>query len=514
MRSLRALLVAAVVLVPIAPTVRAQTEMETPGAAIATVRTELEEVVRLAEAGDASAARTRATRIYLDRYEAIEARWAGPGAPEVFVEGIGAGEMRFHALLAAEDGASQAEAARALIEHLTRLEQHVPAGLSQAAEAILVSADGRTEPATEEIRSVLAETRTARASWRNGEHAAALAVVEHAYLEGIETLEPRLPSDIVRALETTIHLRLRPALVEEDDAGAGAGFEALETSLLAADAHLEGGSTYGFVSFNAFVIIVREGLEAALLIAAILACLRAANARPEHARRIWIGVAAGVAASFGTWVVARSFIPVTGAGREWLEGVTALIAVGVLLYVSHWIFRKTYLHDWKRYLSQQVSRAIGTGSGLAMAGLAFAAVYREGFETVLFYQALLFDGGPGPVLAGFAPGFLLIVLVGFAIVKLGARLPLRAVFAVTNTILLYLAFVFLGKGLYNLQEAGVFSARPVGWLPDSELLRQFGGLYPVQQTLTAQALFLALLVTTWAIYRLRMARSTPASAGA
>jgi high-affinity iron transporter len=206
-------------------------------------------------------------------------------------------------------------------------------------------------------------------------------------------------------------------------------------------------------------------------------------------------------------------IPVTGAGREWLEGVTALVAVGVLLYVSHWIFRKTYLHDWKKYLSQQVNRAIGTGSGLAMAGLAFAAVYREGFETVLFYQALMFDGGPGPVLAGFAPGFLLIVLVGFAIVKLGARLPLRAVFAVTNAILLYLAFVFLGKGLYNLQEAGVFSPRPVGWLPDSELLRQFGGLYPVQQTLTAQGLFLALLVTTWAIYRLRMARTpTPASA--
>ena len=507
MQWLRALLATVAVLLLIASPVQAQDERETAGAAIAAVRTELEEVAGLAETGAASAARTRATRIYLDRYEAIEARWAGPGAPEAFVEGIVAGEKRFHALLAADDGASQAAAARSLMEHLAHLERNVPAGMRRTDAAALVTADGRTEPATEEIRAVLEETRTARASWQQGEHAAALAGVEHAYLEGIETIEPRLPSSIVRALESTIHLRLRPALAARDDAGAGAGFDALETSLLAADAHLEGGASYGFVTFNAFVIIVREGLEAALLIAAILACLRAANARPEHARRIWIGVAAGVAASFGTWVAARTFIPVTGAGREWLEGVTALVAVGVLLYVSHWIFRKTYLHDWKRYLSHQVNRAIGTGSGLAMAGLAFAAVYREGFETVLFYQALLFDGGPGPVLAGFAPGFLLIVLVGFAIVKLGARLPLRAVFAVTNTILLYLAFVFLGKGLYNLQEAGVFSARPVGWLPDSELLRQLGGLYPVQQTLTAQALFLAVLATTWAIYRLRMARS-------
>jgi high-affinity iron transporter len=97
------------------------------------------------------------------------------------------------------------------------------------------------------------------------------------------------------------------------------------------------------------------------------------------------------------------------------------------------------------------------------------------------------------------------MLIGFAIVRLGTRMPLRAVFAVTNAILLYLAFVFLGKGLYNLQEAGVFSPQPVAWLPDSELLRQFGGLYPMQQTLTAQALFLALLVTTWAVYRLKTA---------
>jgi high-affinity iron transporter len=513
MRWLRVVLATVAVLLLSTPSIRAQADSDRPGAAIAAVRTELEEVVRLAKAGSTEAARTRATRIYLDRYEAIEARWAGPGAPEIFVEGIGEGETRFHALLAADDGASMAAAARALTDHLAVLERNVPADLRVAADANVVVADGRTEPATEEIRSVLEETRTAEASWRSGQHAAALAGVEHAYLEGIETLEPRLPSNIVRALETTIHLRLRPALAKADDAGASAGFEALEAGLLAADAHLEGGSSYRFVSFNAFVIILREGLEAALLIAAILACLRAAKARPEHARRVWIGVAAGVAASFGTWLVARSFIPVTGAGREWLEGVTALVAVGVLLYVSHWIFRKTYLHDWKKYLSQQVNRAIGTGSGLAMAALAFAAVYREGFETVLFYQALLFDGGPGPVLAGFAPGFLIIVLVGFAIVKLGAHLPLRAVFSVTNAILLYLAFVFLGKGLYNLQEAGVFSPRPVGWLPDSELLRQFGGLYPVQQTLTAQALFLAVLVTTWAIYRLRMAR-TPAPASA
>jgi high-affinity iron transporter len=480
---------------------------QTAESALASTREALAEVVRLAELGRTDEARVQATRVYLDRYESIELRWTAPGSEPGFASAVTEGESLFHALLAANDGERQVEIARNLIDHLAGLERTVPAEPRDNAGAFLAvgPVDGRAEPATEVIRGLMDEVQVARDAWREGQHQTALAGVEHAYLEGIETLEPRLPSGVVRALETTIHLRLRPALATADDATAGSGFDALETTLLAADEHLEGGASYWFVSFNAFVIILREGLEAALLVAAILACLRAANARPEHSRRIWMGVAAGVAASFGTWVLARSIIPVTGAGREWLEGVTALVAVGVLLYVSHWIFRKTYIHDWKRYLSEQVNRAVGRGSGFAMAGLAFAAVYREGFETVLFYQALLFDGGPAPVLTGFAPGFLIIMLIGFAIVRLGTRMPLRAVFAVTNAILLYLAFVFLGKGLYNLQEAGVFSPQPVAWLPDSELLRQFGGLYPMQQTLTAQALFLALLVTTWAVYRLKTA---------
>jgi len=106
-------------------------------------------------------------------------------------------------------------------------------------------------------------------------------------------------------------------------------------------------------------------------------------------RAVGGGDALGIAASFATWGFAETLIPVSGGNRELLEGVTALLAVAVLVYVSNWIFHRSYIHHWKDYLQEKMDTALGTGSTLALPALAFAAVYREGFETVLFYQALL-----------------------------------------------------------------------------------------------------------------------------
>jgi high-affinity iron transporter len=287
-------------------------------------------------------------------------------------------------------------------------------------------------------------------------------------------------------------------------------FNALRAELLTVDEALESGAPFMFTAVNSFAIIVREGLEAVLLIGAILAYLSAIGAEKKHQRRIYMGVGAGIGGSVLTWVVARTLLPVTGASRELLEGVTALVAVGVLLYVSHWLFQKAYLHDWKQYLRERVGQAASSGSVLAMAGLAFAAVYREGFETVLFYQAMLYDAPPMAVLTGFVPGMLLILVVGFGIIRLGVKLPLRKVFGFTNAILVYLAFVFLGKGLYNLQESGMFSPLPLSWIPDSAALQQIFGLYPVAQTVIAQLALATMLIATWVIYVLRTPPATTA----
>jgi high-affinity iron transporter len=204
-----------------------------------------------------------------------------------------------------------------------------------------------------------------------------------------------------------------------------------------------------------------------------------------------------------TWLAARTFIPMSGGSRELMEGITALVAVAVLLYVSHWIFRRTYMGQWKNFLNSRVQKAVGAGSGLTLAGLSFAAVYREGFETVLFYEALIVDQPGTAVALGFGAGAAVIAAVGFAIIRAGLRLPLRLVFRATNAVLLFLSVAILGKGLYNLQEAGLFSPHPITWLPNSEFLRQVLGFYPLAETLLAQLALVTLVVVMYVIYRLR-----------
>ena len=467
---------------------------------LAAIRAGLAEAERSFAAGDVDQARGLVLQLYLDEFEPIEGWWGLGGryaTPELAVR-VAEGEAAFHLALAADATGLPAAAAR-LRDALGPIEQAArrPGVALTPAAAGGARADGPIVPPetrTAEISAIVSELERGRRAYHDGRREAALGAVEHAYLEGFEPLESRLPSDLVGRIERAIHLALRPAIragapVERVDAA----FASLYEDLTLADQRLSGGASFWFGAVNAFAIVFREGLEAVLLVGAMLAYLGRMGSGRRHQRQVYAGVAAGVVASFATWVVAATLVPVSGASRELVEGVTALIAVAVLLYVSHWMFQKTYIHDWKAYLEDHLGRAVTRGSALAMAGLAFAAVYREGFETVLFYQALMFDAGAAAVLAGFTPGILVIAGIGYGIVRLGLRLPLKRVFAVTGSVLLYLAFVFIGKGLYNLQEAGVFAPRPLPWIPDQEALRQLLGLYPLAQTVLAQAAFLVLI---------------------
>ena len=486
---------------------------------VAALDAALVEVGAAAAAGDVGGATSLAIRAYLDHMEPLEGFY-GEGAVHGVAgvaEKVTALESSFHALMQAREaaplGRRAAEMRSALGELLRTAES---AGVPMVAGSLAVvrvdAARAQGVASTEEIAAIVRELDGARAAYEAGDAATALRGVEQAYLEGFEVLEPLVPAAHVRRVESLVHLQLRPQLERGAEPEAVRGsFNALRAELLAVDEAIAGGTPFWFAAVNSFAIIVREGLEAVLLIGALLAYLSAMGAERKHRQRIYYGVAAGVGASLATWVLARTILPVTGANRELLEGVTALVAVAVLLYVSHWLFQKAYLHDWKQYLRDHVGRAVSTGSVFAMAGLSFAAVYREGFETVLFYQALLYDAPGGAVLAGFAPGLLLILVVGFAIIRMGLKLPLKKVFGVTNAILLYLAFVFLGKGIYNLQESGAFSPIPLSWIPDSAALQQVFGLYPVAQTVLAQLALATLLVGTWALYRRRAAVGTVAA---
>jgi high-affinity iron transporter len=185
-------------------------------------------------------------------------------------------------------------------------------------------------------------------------------------------------------------------------------------------------------------------------------------------------------------------ISISGAQREVIEGVTSLVAAAVLFYVSYWLISKIEVRVWKQYIQGKVERALSKGSVIALASVSFFAVYREAFETVLFYQALWFqsENSRTAVLWGLTAGALLLVVLFYVIFKLALRIPLKYFFSVTSLFLYLLSFILLGKGIKELQEAGIVGATPVGFIPHIDIL----GLYPTLETALPQALLLAAFV--------------------
>ncbi len=243
---------------------------------------------------------------------------------------------------------------------------------------------------------------------------------------------------------------------------------------------------------QSFVLLVREGFEAILILGALLAFLARAGA-PERRRDVVRGAWYAVAASVVTWLLVELVFRITPGQREALEGGTMLLAAAVLFYVSYWLLSKIEAGRWSAFVRGRMERALAAGSGLALASVAFLAVYREGFETILFYQALLASAGragAGAVAAGLAVGAVALVALYLATVRLGLRVPLKPFFAATGALLYLMAFVFAGRGVAELQEAGVVGTTVVTWAPRIPLL----GIYPTVETMALQALLLGLLV--------------------
>jgi len=244
---------------------------------------------------------------------------------------------------------------------------------------------------------------------------------------------------------------------------------------------------------QSFVILLREGFEAILLVGALMTFLARMGAA-HRKRDIHIGVGAAAVASLLTAFALETIFHLTSAKREALEGLTMALATVVLFYVSYWLLSKMEVAKWNHFVKSKVQDALTSGSGLALASAAFLAVYREGFETVLFYKALFVTGGSPaatmPILAGILLGSLIMVLVYLAINRFGLRLPLKPFFGVTSGFLYYMAFVFAGKAVAELQEGGMISTTIVLAGPRIPAL----GIYPTFESLLAQGLLAALLV--------------------
>jgi high-affinity iron transporter len=257
---------------------------------------------------------------------------------------------------------------------------------------------------------------------------------------------------------------------------------------------LEAGARYG--AFDAAAILLREGLEALLVIGALLAFLRKSG-NADKARWIWGG---SVLALFASVLVALGVNMIfarasAGANRELMEGVTGLVAAVLLLYVSYWLHSKSSLGAWQQYVHTRGTAALAGNSMLSLATLAFLAVFREGAETVLFYIGIAPAIDWSDLLLGLGIGTAGLIVCGVLILGLGVRLPLRPFFLVTSALIYYLAFKFVGSGIHALQVSGYLSATPEWFLPSSDLI----GLFPTLETTIPQLLLVigAVAVLLW-----------------
>lgn len=245
---------------------------------------------------------------------------------------------------------------------------------------------------------------------------------------------------------------------------------------------------------QSFLIILREGFEAILVIGAVVAFLIKTGNR-KRLRDIWVGVGAALAASAVTAVVLATVLKALPATREIIEGATMLIAVAVLFSVSYWLVSKVEAARWNAFIRDKVNTALSHGGSSALTAVAFLAVYREGAETALFLQALFSDGAALPLSLGIAVGFVVLAVIFTLFHRYGVKIPLRPFFAVTSGLLYYMAFVFMGKGIRELQEGNLV---PITILPGWPSVESMG-IFPSVQTLLGQFVLVALF--TFALAR-------------
>jgi high-affinity iron transporter len=342
---------------------------------------------------------------------------------------------------------------------------------------------------------------------------AAYAAIEQ---DDIEAAEEQI-STVMRAwpsVEGAIATRSPEAYnaIEVELGRAAAALAAQPANLVEAEAAIEqlratltpfvGHQTY--TAFDAAAIMLREGLEALLVMVALLAFLRRSGNQDKR-HWIWLGGALGVLVSIVTALVLHMVFSLASSGqrREVIEGITGLVAAGLLFYVSYWLHSKASLRGWQNYLDSRTGRVLKQGSVLGLALLAFLAVFREGAETAVFYLGMAPSIALSDLLLGLGLGSTGLVVAAVLMLVVGVRLPLKLFFRVASLLVYYLGFKFLGTGIHALQVAGVLPASLIGAVPTVP----FAGIYPTWETIIPQLLLLVVAVVAFLYLRQQTQRS-------
>lgn len=397
---------------------------------------------------------------------------------------------------------------RSQLPNLAALATITPATLAQQIgddKAIAVIAYLRSNPEAIQpsssdsltiTRSRLAESVRAYAA---GDKDQARKLALSAYLDGFEPVEPMLSarnSELMHSIESGMG-EFRGAI------GAGASVAdihsraaTLDDQFAAAERALAPQASSSVSTFlSALTILVREGVEALLIVVAMIAFLRKAE-RSDELRFVHGGWIAALIAGLVTWFVATTLISFSGASRELTEGFGGVFAALVLVFVGIWMHGKAQADAWQRYVREKLNSALNERSGWFLFGLAFVVVYREAFETILFYAAM-WEDSPGALLAGVATGAALLGAIAWAMLRYSARLPIAEFFRYSSMLMAVLAVVLAGKGIGSLQEAGLLGVTPLSFVPRIDWL----GLQPSLQVVLAQVAALIALTIGFGLNR-------------
>ena len=397
----------------------------------------------------------------------------------------------------ARDGVSQSDIDAGVAETITMLNDDV--------------AELRTTPELNDKWSRVAtraidQLEASKTAYAAGDHAAAANAARDAYLAHYEAdgLEKATISYIGQArvseLETMFtqlrqNARDASLSVEEFNEKADTLAEALRVDAEELD-QLTSRAELGWSGFWAsFAILLREGAEALLVVAALVTYAMKAGRRDQLVG-ILGGVVAALALSAGLAVAFSRLTSsaATGLGQELIEGVTGLLAVAMLVWVSNWILSKSTGDKWQSYINSKAGEGVAKGGVLGLASVAFLAVLREGAETILFFSPILAASKTGgdslKIWLGVGAAVLILAIMFTLIWVFGVRLPLKAFFKWTSVLLGVLAVTIAGGAIKEFQDATVVSATHIEGVPTISLL----GVYPTVETLAAQALVIAVLV--------------------
>ena len=346
--------------------------------------------------------------------------------------------------------------------------------------------------------------RASVAAYEAGDRQSAKKLALSAYLDGFEPVEPALAvrdGTLMSRIEAEMG-NLRAAI------GRGAPVAEVKDRVAILDALFSDAeevlspdaASTASTFIGAFTILLREGLEALLIVVAMIAFLRKAD-RGEMVRHVHSGWVAALIAGGITWAIATFFIGVSGASRELTEGFGSLFAAVVLLSVGIWMHGKSQAGEWQRYISATLGKALSRSSAWFLFGLAFIAVYREVFETILFYAALTAQGSNAVILAGAGSATVLLGIIAWVMLRFSAKLPVSEFFKYSSALIAVLAVVLAGKGVAALQEAGMIEIAPLVQIPRIPVL----GVFPTWESVGAQLLTLG-VVAVGAWYNSRLAR--------